>query len=316
MTHLEEAAMDNLNLHLDNYLLFLKSEKNLSINSLKAYQCDILALISWMNTNEITTFASLNLGTYIKSLQDNYQLKDSSIKRKYISIKSFYKYLEAHTTLCITPQNNYKISYRTSRTLPKTLSIPEVEKLLKSQVDDLNSLSSNHRKTICQRNIAIIELLFCLGLRIGELVKIDLDDLDVDEQTLLIRGKGRKERFLYISSDEVLFAIRSWLLIRDNLNPTCNALFINKYGDRLSIYSIENIYYKYRDKSNIDKRSTPHFLRHTFATQLLNNGADIRAVQEILGHSSITTTQIYTEVTTERKKQILLKFNSRNTIHI
>lgn len=301
-------------LQLENYLQFLKTERNLSVNSLKAYNCDISALISWMENNNCPNFESINIGMYIKWLQEDQKLKDSSIKRRYIAIKSFLKYLKLNNKITNSPIDNYRISYKTSKSLPKTLTILDIKKLLQSQIEDLEALNTEFRKNICIRNIAIIELLYCLGLRIGELVGINMDDIDLNEQTILIRGKGRKERLLFISSDEVLYAINQWLESRKSFNSSENALFINKYGGRLSIYSIENIFYKYRDLANIDNRSTPHFLRHTFATQLLNNGADIRSVQEILGHSSITTTQIYTEVSTERKKQVLLKFNSRNNI--
>ena len=306
-------TMDKNQTYLENYLLLLKSERNLSINSLKAYRCDIAAFLFWVSSNYYN-IESLNIGMYLKSLQDDKKLKDSSIKRRFIAIKSFLKYLINNNYIDSSPIDHHKICYKTTKSLPKTLSVSDIKKLLASQIKDLNSLNSEYRKNICIRNIAIIELLFCLGLRIGELVNIDLTDLNLIEQTILIRGKGRKERLLYVSSDEVLDSIKVWLETRDKFNPKANALFLNKYGHRLSIYSVENIFSKYRDLSKIDNRATPHFLRHTFATQLLNNGADIRSVQEILGHSSITTTQIYTEVTTERKKQVLLKYNSRNNI--
>ncbi|MFC6652485.1 tyrosine-type recombinase/integrase [Paenibacillus rhizoplanae] len=110
--------------------------------------------------------------------------------------------------------------------------------------------------------------------------------------------------------------MNSWLSLREELNPKSDALFINKYGDRLSIYSIEDIYAKYRDLANISKKSTPHYLRHSFATHLLNNGADLRSVQEILGHTNVSTTQIYTEVSVERKKEVLNKFNARNNLKL
>jgi len=308
--------MEHAQLYLKNYILLLETERNLSINSIKAYSCDLSALFIWMTENNYTELEYLPIGKYIKWLQEDRKLKDSSIKRHYVAIKSFMKYLTTNQLIPYSPVENCRISYKMTRSLPKTLSVLEIEKLLKAQLTDFESLNSEYRRNICLRNIAIVELLYCLGLRIGELVSIDLDDIDLVEQTILICGKGRKERLLYISSDEVLTAINHWLDVRTLFQPSVNALFINKYGARLSIYSIENIFYKYRSLSGINNRSTPHFLRHTFATQLLGNGADIRAVQEILGHSSITTTQIYTEVSTERKKQVLLKFNSRNTIKI
>ncbi len=172
-----------------------------------------------------------------------------------------------------------------------------------SELDQCNTPYKTRNTT---RNIAIIELLLCLGIRIGELSNIDVSDVNQFDQTILIKGKGKKERLLYISNTTVLSRLKDWINLRSDMNPNCQALFLNKYGTRLSIYSIENIFYKYRDHAQLKNKATPHFLRHTFATNLLSNGADLRSVQEILGHSSVMTTQIYTEVSTERKKQVLL----------
>ena len=125
-----------------------------------------------------------------------------------------------------------------------------------------------------------------------------------------------KERLLYISSMEVREKMARWLEIREEMAPSDHAVFLNKYGDRISIYGIEKIFYKYRDMAGITSEATPHSLRHSFATQLLNNGAGIRDVQELLGHKSIVTTQIYTEVTLNRKKFVLEKYNGRNFLNI
>ncbi|MEK3724049.1 tyrosine-type recombinase/integrase [Paenibacillus sp. FSL H8-0034] len=195
------------------------------------------------------------------------------------------------------------------------MSIQDVQKLLQSPKEDYKELKSDYRRRICMRNNAIIELLFSTGIRIGELVNINIADLDFTQQTLLIFGKGRKERMLYLSSLEVIDVIKEWLDARSQLKPSCDALFINKYGNRLTIFSIEDIYYKYRDTSKINEKSTPHYLRHTFATHLLDNGADLRAVQEILGHSNVSTTEIYTEVSVQRKKDVLSKYNPRNQLN-
>lgn len=306
---------NNIN-HLKNYISSLKTERNLSEKSIKAYYSDLLSLVTWMKDNSYQEFESIQISSYIKWLQGAKKLKDSSIKRKYVTIKTFYKYLLNNKIISHSPMENCRVSFKVSKRLPKTLSSLEIKKLLKSPVEDLNSLDSSFRRNICIRNIAIIELLYCLGLRIGELVGINVKDISLEEQTILIHGKGRKERILFISSDEVMEILKTWLNIRNLFKPSIDSLFVNKYGNSLSIYSVEDVFYKYRDLSGIDSRSTPHFLRHTFATQLLNNGADLRAVQEILGHSSITTTQIYTEVSTERKKQVLLKFNARNSINL
>lgn len=308
--------MNDLLSQLEAYILSLKTERNLSEKSIKAYQSDLSDLISWMNRNNIEDMAKVQINEYIQWLQNEKKLKASSIKRKYVSIKTFYKYLLGIKHIARSPMENCRISFKAPKALPKTLSMPEVKNLLEAPVREYKQLNSDFRKNICIRNIAIIELIYCLGLRIGELVNINLEDIDLDEQTILIHGKGRKERILYISSSEVIDKLTKWLNARSFFNPMSASLFVNKYGSKLSIYTIEDIFYKYRDMSGIDHRSTPHFLRHTFATQLLDNGADLRSVQEILGHSSIITTQIYTEVSTERKKQVLLKFNARNSIKL
>lgn len=308
--------MNDLLTQLEAYILSLKTERNLSEKSIKAYQSDLSDLISWMNRNSISDMAKVQINEYIQWLQNEKKLKASSIKRKYVSIKTFYKYLLDIKHIDRSPMENCRISFKAPKSLPKTLSMPEVKNLLEAPVREYKQLNSDFRKNICIRNIAIIELIYCLGLRIGELVNINLEDIDLGEQTILIHGKGRKERILYISSSEVIDKLTKWLNARTFFNPMSASLFVNKYGSKLSIYTIEDIFYKYRDMSGIDHRSTPHFLRHTFATQLLDNGADLRSVQEILGHSSIITTQIYTEVSTERKKQVLLKFNARNSIKL
>lgn len=312
MSHFNDTIYNNIT----NYINTLKIERNLSEKSIKAYYSDLSSFSIWIKNSDSNIIELDLINLYISWLQNTKQLKDTSIKRKYVTLKSFFKYLLNKKLIEFSPFENMRISFKTTKKLPKTLSSQDIIKLLKSPIDDLNNIKTEFRKTICIRNAAIIELLYCIGIRIGELVNIDLNDINFIDQTLLIKGKGRKERLLYISSPDVIDILKNWINLRSNLNPKCDALFINKYGNNISIYSIEDIYDKYRKLAKLDSKSTPHYLRHTFATELLNNGADIRAVQEILGHSSITTTQIYTEVSTERKKQVLLKFNARNNLKL
>ena len=139
-----------------------------------------------------------------------------------------------------------------------------------------------------------------------------MEDIISPEHTILIHGKGRKQRLIYISSPITWERLKA--LIKERKKTSNNYLFVNRYGNPLSIHGIEDIYKKYVKKAQINTKSTPHYLRHTFATNLLANGADLRSVQEILGHASVATTQIYTEVTTARKKQVLKKFNYRNKL--
>ena len=184
-------------------------------------------------------------------------------------------------------------------------------KLLNCFNVDLTDLSSFAQKEYI-RDAALMDLLISTGIRIGEAAAITLDDIIIPEKTLLIHGKGRKQRLIYISSPVTWNRLLT--LIKERRKSTDNHLFVNRYGCPITIHGIEDIYKKYAKKAQINAKSTPHYLRHTFATNLLSNGADLRSVQEILGHASVATTQIYTEVTTNRKKQVLKKFNYRNRL--
>lgn len=306
----------DLNTYIKQYEIYLSVERNLSQKSIKAYLSDLNRLVEWFNDNQIYDVNRDNLRKYLEQLTSEQTLKDSTIKRKYICFKAFFNYLVQEGDIAESPIFGFGRNFKTAKRIPKTLSVNEVERLLNAPQEDMKQLRTDFRKRINLRNDAIIELLYVIGIRIGELVGIDIEHIDLEEKTVLIFGKGRKERLLYISSNEVIIKIKTWLHAREHFDPTSNALFINKYGDRLSIYSIEDIYSKYRDLSKVSKKSTPHYLRHSFATHLLNNGADLRSVQEILGHTNVSTTQIYTEVSVERKKDVLSRFNPRNNLKV
>lgn len=160
----------------------------------------------------------------------------------------------------------------------------------------------------------MINILISTGIKIAEASSIKLSDINFENNYIAITGKRNKERIVYISCDETMKNINNWIKILNSYNCSNQFLFLNKYYNKLSIYGIEDIFYKYRDLANINNKATPHYLRHSFATNLLCNGCDIRTVQEILGHSSIATTQIYTEVSDERKKEAFDKYNFRNSI--
>jgi integrase/recombinase XerD len=302
--------------YIAKYSEHLALERNLSPKSINAYFYDLRMLLNWSHAHSCEIISETSLQAYFSELVNHSSLKDTSIKRKYISIKSFYNFLLEKEWIAHSPVTKLGKNFKKAKRIPKTLSIEEIQKLLASPQNDYHTLASEFRKRICIRNNAIMELLFSTGIRIGELVNISLNDLDLEKQTLLIFGKGRKERLLYLSSEEVIVKIKNWLDQREHLHPKCDSLFINKYGNTLTIYSIEDIFYKYRKAANINANATPHYLRHSFATQLLDNGADLRSVQEILGHSSVSTTEIYTEVSIQRKKDVLSRFNPRNYLQV
>ncbi|MBY0206674.1 integrase/recombinase XerC/integrase/recombinase XerD [Paenibacillus polysaccharolyticus] len=311
-----KLSTTDLNHYLRQYEIYLSVERNLSHKSIRAYLSDLNRLVIWLDSHVLHEVTRDNLRKYLEQLTSEQTLKDSTIKRKYICFKAFFNYLVQNGNLKESPIDGYGKKFKTARRIPKTLSVNEIEKLLNAPQEHMKQLHTIFRKRINLRNAAIIELLYVIGIRIGELVSIDIEHIDLEERTVLIFGKGRKERLLYISSEEVIQKIKSWLQVRENFEPQSDALFLNKYGHRLSIYSIEDIFSKFRDMSKVSKNSTPHYLRHSFATHLLNNGADLRSVQEILGHTNVSTTQIYTEVSVERKKDVLSRFNPRNNLKV
>ena len=194
------------------------------------------------------------------------------------------------------------------------MSVNETATLLAQLTANYFNATTKYQQWTCIRNLALIDILISTGIRIGEAANIDLNDICISDHTLLIHGKGRKQRLIYISCPQTWKNLMMWIKTRSSRQATTNKLFVNRYGGQISIHGIEYIYNSVKKVANLNTNSTPHYLRHTFATNLLENGADLRSVQEILGHSSVSTTEIYTEVTTKRKRQVLDQFNYRNTL--
>lgn len=297
--------------YINQLITQLKITKNLQEQTLKAYSSDITNFLNYINKETIEQIDILN---YINYLFDEKKLKDRSIKRKIISLKIYFNFLEDNSLINTNPFTKLKFKFKQEKKLPKTLQKNEVKKLLETVYNELNSSITPYKKFETIRNISLLEILISTGIRIQEASLITLNDISLQEKTIIIHGKGRKERQLFILNKYVLSSLKNWLTIRKTSSPKCNNIFINKYGNPLSIHSVENIFRKYKTLSNINIKATPHYLRHTFATNLLTNGADLRSVQEILGHSSISTTQIYLEISSNRKKQVLQKYNYRNNL--
>lgn len=291
---------------IENFIMYLKSTKNLSQKTLDAYSIDIRAFINF----ERDVFHP-NICAYVTHLQSQ-GLKDSSIKRKIVSLRVFYEYLVTTNLIGISPFANLKFRFRQERRLPKTLSVTEVKRLLNCFVDE-SIYRTEFSKRLFTRDAALMDILISTGIRVAEAAAIRYEDIIYHERAIIIRGKGRKQRLIYISSSDTWSKITAQIKCQKTWSKTCY-LFTNRNDKPLTSHSIENIYSKYAAMARINPSSTPHYLRHTFATNLLINGADLRSVQEILGHSSIATTQIYTEISSKRKKQVLRKYNYRNKL--
>ena len=292
--------------YITRFLSNIQATKNLTEKTLKAYQSDLLQFFS-IEPNLFNP----DICKFITHLSTTLKLKDSSVRRKIVTIKNFYEHLESQNIIAKNPFEKLKFKFRQEKKLPKTLSIKEISALLNCFNCDQSELT-DFKKALFIRDAALIDLLVSTGIRIGEAASIQLSDIIKSERTILIHGKGRKQRLIYISSPITWERLNT--LIKHVKSTGGSYLFNNSNGRPISIYGIERIYEKYANKANILTKSSPHYLRHTFATNLLTNGADLRSVQEILGHASVSTTQIYTEVSNTRKKQVLKKFNYRNKL--
>lgn len=294
--------------YLSSFEDFLSSERNYSKHTLKAYIADIkefglvlkdMGLISADN-GEID-FAHMDetpIRTFISRLYG--KNKRVSISRKLASIRTFYEFLIRNGTIKSNPAKLVPTPKGEKR-LPTFLTVDEVVKLVETPGSE-NVYESRDR--------AILELLYSCGLRVSELVGINLNNLDLISMSVKVLGKGNKERMVPLGS-KACTAIKTYLSQRLDLKPEDDYLFVNSRGGRLSTRSIDRIIKKYAAISGIPKNISPHVLRHTFATHLLGGGADLRAIQEMLGHKSLSTTQRYTHISIEKIMEIYDKTHPR-----
>ncbi len=295
------------------YITNILQNNSLSKHTKSAYKCDIHHLNKWLSKNEIHVITKLTFDQYFDEIGSLY--KPNTIKRKYISLKLLFKEIHKECNMS-NPFSEVNINIPNRKVLPKTLSMTEVTSLLTAALNEKENATTTFSYNQATRNVAILCLLISCGVRISEVSNLNINDFNSDDKVILIHGKGNKERLTYLSSSMVYKNINDYMKLRKQIPSQSQAIFLNKYGTRLSIYSIENLFKKYQKISNINPDATPHYLRHTFATKLLDNGADLRSVQELLGHASIMTTQIYTAVSLERKKSVLKKFNIMNGINL
>lgn len=289
---------------LKEYRLVLKLNKNLSKNTISAYERDILDYLNFIKENYNCIDSRDLKSDYLKKyLNHLYRLdtKKSSEKRKLSAINSFYTYLLKEGRI-ENDQVAKVVGPKLDKRVPVVLSHEEIDRLLlaaKGSDDVLNI-----------RNYAIIEMLYGSGLRISELTNVNLEDVHLNVKLINVYGKGSKERIVPLN-DETVGAIRRYILdSRPKLMPKDrSALFVNKNGDRISRVGVFKIIKELAKEANIYKTISPHTLRHTFATHLLEGGADIMAVKELLGHEDVSTTEFYTHVS---KKTIFDKFDEIN----
>lgn len=268
--------------YIFDFLARLKAERGISIHTERSYLSDLEQLFDFLGERDITKVDHLVLREFVAHLV-RLKTKKSSIARKLSAIRAFFKYL-SRTGLIKNNPARLIATPKQERRLPSVLTVDEAEQLMESRaVDPMREL----------RDKAVIETLYSTGIRAGELVAMNTDDIDQNERLIRIRGKGRKERIVPIGR-RALHAIHEYLSKRPAINTT--AVFTNPSGKRLTARTVQRILDNHRKAIGLAKKATPHTLRHSFATHMLESGADLRAIQELLGHASLATTQRYTHL--------------------
>lgn len=283
--------------HLEKFLSYLEVEKNYSAHTLLNYKLDLLEFAFFLGETPIERSDYTTLRRFLAQMRSK-NLKPRSVARKLSSLRSFFKYLQREKIVSSNPAS-LLVTPKLDKPLPHFLSEQEAVQIIESPklIDKISQL----------RDKAIFETLYSTGIRVSELVGLDIDDVDFISNIIRVMGKGRKERLVPIG-DKALEALQAYI---DKRIQKGNILFLNKNSTRLTARSISNIINKYVLKEAMAQHVTPHMFRHSFATHLLNHGADLRSVQELLGHVNLSTTQIYTHLTTDKLKKVYDKAHPR-----
>ncbi|WP_294561661.1 tyrosine-type recombinase/integrase [uncultured Traorella sp.] len=280
--------------HLCNYLEECEN-KRLSMHTLKAYRIDLNQYYDYMGMEKLEDDKA-GLVSYIRFLNERYEAK--TVKRKLASLHAYFCYGEYEDLIDINPLRKIRYRIKEEKSLPKTIATDHLKQLFASM-----SYSGK------ERDIAILDILISTGIRVSELCSLKKEDVDLHEGMIRVHGKGKKERVIYLG-EKVVHSLKNY----EKIQKKSEYYFTNKYDQKMSEQSIRNLIHKAGDHAQISTPMTPHMFRHTFASLLLQEEVDIRNIQYILGHSSITTTQIYTHISNNQQKKILIDKNPRNLI--
>ncbi len=306
--------MNTLQSQISDYLHFCQIHRRLDLKTLKAYQIDLRQFAGQVTKNDAQTISPGDLENFIAHLHQNY--KSKTVKRKIASLKAFFHYLEYKDLITINPFNKIQIKFREPSVLPKTIPLPIVEALLSTIYSQQLTAPTPYQRKNALRDAAVIETLFATGMRISELCSLRLQDVNLYEYTILIHGKGSKQRMIQIGNASVIQTLQKYQEMYARPIHNSGHFFVNQDGSVFSDQSVRRMINKYAALSGIEQHITPHMFRHTFATSLLEADVDIRYIQEMLGHSSINITEIYTHVATAKQRDILATRHPRNRFKI
>ena len=309
--------MSQIEKAINDFKFHCQYEKNLSSNTLKCYWNDLSqfqGIIKERDFNQLEHLDKNFIKNYLKILTLKY--KPKSVKRKIACIKAMFIFWEFEDIILINPFRKIKIRIKEPKKLPTVLTKKEIFKLfrliyrLKGELPSKNTYS--YRQII--KDIAVLELLFSTGIRVSELCNLDRENIDLKEGVLKVLGKGNKERIIQICNKETLSSLKEYKNTYINKINSAGAFFVNRLSNRMTPQSVRILITRHISKCHFSKHITPHTFRHSFATLLLEKEVDIYYIQKLLGHSSINTTQIYTQINQNKLRQVLLKKHPRGEL--
>jgi len=298
------------NCYISKFIGYCKFQKGLDNKTVKAYSID-LRQYSVFSGGKIEKDI---LTCFIEYLQKSY--KPKTVKRKIAALKAFVNYLCFEEIIEHNPFLKIKTTIKQPLILPKTIPLNVINKILECAYAQCNYSDTEYQQKTIMRDIAILELLFATGARVSEICSLKAENISINDRYIKILGKGSRERIIQIENEDVIKALLNYERTFLKSITLIGYFFINKRNNRISEQSVRLMIKKYAKMSGYKKNVTPHMFRHSFATLLLEEDVDIRYIQKLLGHSSITTTQIYTHVSTAKQREILATKHPRNKIVI
>ncbi len=305
--------MNTLHCCMREYLEYCHDRKRLDSKTLKAYRIDLKQYEDFC-AGASDCFSKNAVDHFITCLHKQY--KPKTVKRKIASLKAFFHYMEYKDILHENPFAKLDIRFREAKLLPKTIPFHSIQAFLAAIYTQKEQVKSEYQRRCCIRDIAVMELLFATGMRISELCSLKPSDIDLESNNILIYGKGAKERIIQLGNGEVISALVQYReTFREDIE-VCGYFFVNRLQHKLSDQSVRFMINHYAELAGITQHITPHMFRHSFATLLLEQDVDIRYIQRMLGHSSISTTEIYTHVSNAKQKDILVRKHPRNLMEV
>ena len=292
------------------YLEYCEYRKELDRKTLKAYRIDLRQYFEYICVDEPD---KEKIEEYVTHLHKSY--KQKTVKRKIASIKAFYNYLEETEIIAESPFRKIKVKFKETVTLPRIIPREEIEKLLNHMYQCLNENDKASRKFML-RDVAVIEVFFATGARVYEISNIRDDSINLNTGLIRLMGKGGKERYVQISNTSILEVLKKYYDENEQSIKKSGYFFVNNRASRYTEQSIRLMLKKYTKQAGIERNITPHMFRHSFATYLIEEGVDVSCVQQILGHSSIKTTQIYIHIAAKKQAEILKELHPRNNMKI